>query len=138
MAKITLKDVPPYDGEYGFDVEREYSGHELHLIKNVAGLRLNEIQDAAKAGDYDLFVSLATIVLWREGKVKREEAAAVADVLLAAKTGSLTFDFEEEDARPPDETTPKPDESSTPLSATSNGHSEDPQEITQVATGNPG
>lgn len=106
MARIVLSGVPPFDGEHDFDVAREYNGHELHLIKQVAGVRLGEIEDAAKAGDYDLFVSFAVITLWRSGKIKKQDIPEVTDMLLAATTSSITFDFGEADALPPAETSP--------------------------------
>jgi hypothetical protein len=139
MAKIKLKDVHPFDGEYEFDPTQEYNGHELHLIKKVAGIRLNEIEDAATAGDYDLFVSLAVIALWRAGKIQREDAMVTADLLLAASTGSLVFDFGG-DARPPDvtETERKPEENSEPSSPFSNGNGDDHQEKTPERIGLPG
>jgi hypothetical protein len=128
MARITLSGVPRFDGEYELDTESPYNGHELHLIKKVADVRLGGIEQAARDGDYDLFVAFAVIALWRAGKVQKADTLAAADLLLEAPAGSISFeDDAEADAGPPELTrteavgSGEPDESSTSSSEDLNG-----------------
>lgn len=139
MAKIVLKGVSPFDGEYELDTEKPYTGHELQLIKKVAGVRLNEIEDAARSADYDLFVALAVIALWRNGKVAKADALSAADVVLAAEAGSIQFvDDAEVDASPPEKEQDAKDErgeSSTSSSLVSNESLDGHRETTPISTG---
>lgn len=143
MGRIVLEGTA-FDGAYELDFEQVYSGHELHLIKKLAGLRLGEIQEAVKAGDYDLYVAFAVIALWRAGKVQRDRALEAADVLLEAPAGSIAFE-DEDDARPPEQTptnssgdSGRQDESSESLSPDSSGAGDDHQETTHERIGLPG
>ena len=105
MLKITITDVAPYDGHYELDPsERPYNGNELHLIKQFAGVRVAELDEAIIAGDYDVYLALATIALWREGKADKRTAPLLAEQLRDAEAGKLRFEFvadEETDAGPP-------------------------------------
>lgn len=104
MPRITLAGIGrSVDGEYDLDLSDQFTGHELHLIKQISGVRVGEIGDAMVAGDYDLIIALTKIAIQRSGKT------VDVDVLLQAKVGAITFepseqeqaDAEEEDALPP-------------------------------------
>ncbi len=98
MAKLIIEQVPGADGEYSFDFdERGFTNGELHLIKTQTGVRAGEIEDAFSAGDNDLMVALALIVLKRNAKLIPAEA------LWDAPAGCLTFEMPdaEDDAVPP-------------------------------------
>lgn len=87
---LIIKDIPGANGEYEFDFEgTPFTNTELHIIKEVSGVRAGEIGDALAAGDNDLLVAFAEIVLLRNGRpVPRR-------VLWDAAVGSLVFEFPE-------------------------------------------
>lgn len=142
MTKVVVSGVPAFDGTYDLDAVDTFTGHELHLIKKVAGVRLAEIEDAMDAADYDLYVALAAIMVIRAGKATRQQAMQVVDLLLDADAGSVKFDFtkdeQEDDARPPEpesQTLESNAGSSTPSSPTSPDTGEDPPVMSLVSTG---
>jgi hypothetical protein len=100
MPKLKIADVSPrIDGEYEFDLTG-FNGHEAHLIKQIAGVRLGELNEALNAGDYDLVVAFAKILVERAGE------SVPVDVLLNAPLGKITVDLragakQEDEDRPP-------------------------------------
>jgi hypothetical protein len=101
MAILKIQDVHPQtDGEYEIDLAG-LNGREAHLIKQVSGVRLGEIAEALGAGDYDVVVAIAKIVLDRAGK--DVPVAALLEAPIGKITVDLTPAADEEDAeRPPD------------------------------------
>lgn len=103
-----------FDGEYEVDLAQmlvmgnpeTMTNGELHTIKRIAGVRAGEIEDALVAGDNDLMLALALIVLARHGKRLPEQ------LMWDAPAGSgITFIHDESphdeaelegDARPPE------------------------------------
>jgi hypothetical protein len=139
MLRIEIEGVAPYDGSYDLDTGRVFNGHELHLIKQISGLRLGEIDDAAEAEDYDLVIALAVIVLWRHGKTDKKNAPLLAELLLGADGGKIKLTGV--DASPPDET---PSESNAEQNANSessspalNGTGDGLPETSPISTGVP-
>lgn len=65
--KITIRGVPPYDGEYPIDFEALTMG-DAHVLKRIAGVRLAELSDALGAGDADVVLAFAVIAMQRAGK----------------------------------------------------------------------
>src|SRR5262245_29847989 len=94
MAHFKIEGLHPYDGEYPFNVDT-LTNRELHTIKQLAGVRANEIEEAAEAGDNDLIVAFAIIALQRAGLKVDPDAIWEADV------GKITFQSEEADPLPP-------------------------------------
>ncbi len=68
MPQITIKNNPALDGDYPLDFDAGFNGDELHLIKQISGVRRNEMVDAMRAGDHDLIVAFAKIAIERSGK----------------------------------------------------------------------
>lgn len=58
MAKILIQGV-------AYPIPTRFTNRELSMIKQISGVRGQEIQAAAKAGDNDLLVAFAMIVLTR-------------------------------------------------------------------------
>lgn len=113
MPLVKISDVPPFDGTYSLDLST-LNGRELHLIKQVSGVRGNELEEAMLAGDYDLLIALTLIAIERSGKV-----APPASVLLDADVGHIVVDedpaevAQEGEQRPPESSpTPSGSESS--------------------------
>lgn len=102
MAKLKIEGVGPHaDGEHEIDLAG-LNGREAHLIKQVSGVRLGEIGEALNAGDYDVVVAIAKIVLDRAGQTVPVAA------LLEAPIGKITVDLtsdatdaKEDEDRPP-------------------------------------
>jgi hypothetical protein len=71
MDKFIIRDVhPKVDGEYPFDAKEliaSFTQQEWHLIKELAGVRRGEFYEALAANDNDLTVTIAYIVLRRNG-----------------------------------------------------------------------
>lgn len=68
MAKdmIKIHGVLGFDGEYVFDWGA-LTGDEAHLMKQLSGVRLNEIDDAIRYKDWAFHISTAVIALRRAG-----------------------------------------------------------------------
>jgi hypothetical protein len=116
MPKIIINDVPGLDGEY--DLDMTFTHRDFHTIKQVAGIRANEVQGALEAGDMDIIVAMAEIALRRAGKVH------LVDQLWDAEAGSITLDVEdlEEDASPPpQEPEPRSDDERSSSGISTNG-----------------
>lgn len=98
---LTVKGLGRLDGVYEFDRDDllgAMTNRELHRIKVMAGVRAGEIQDALAAGDNDVLVALAAIILTQRGKQVDD------DLLWDAPAGAgLVWKFEESeaDADPP-------------------------------------
>lgn len=74
--RLIVKGVPSVDGEYEFSLiglltlgdADALTNREAHLIKTMTGIRLGELEDALTAGDNDIMVALAAVVLGRHGR----------------------------------------------------------------------
>lgn len=51
-----------------FSISPPFTNRELHLIKQIAGVRAGELFDAMEAGDNDLVVALAHLAIKRAGR----------------------------------------------------------------------
>lgn len=124
MARIIIKGIRPYDGEYELDTDRAFNAREWRWIKKVSGYMPLTVSEGFAGGDPDLFVALAVIAMCRDGKVERERGLDVADILAEAPFDGAAIllvgdDVEDVDALPLDLTSP-PDEPSR--SETSENH----------------
>jgi hypothetical protein len=121
VLQLTLKDTGGWDGVYTLEIET-FNGREWHLIKDVAGVRMGEFDDAIAAADYDLIVAFATIAIVRDGKVKKDQARRLAEELMELDTGSIEVALvaEVEPDGPPSLT---PSESPTPLGVSESSES---------------
>lgn len=110
MARIIIKGIKPYDGDYDLDTDRAFNAREWRWIKKVSGYLPLTVSDGFAGGDPDLFVALAVIAMCREGKVDRDSGLRVADELAEAPfdgaTISLVGDPVEEEDVPLDLTSP--------------------------------
>ncbi len=98
---ISIKGVPPYDGDYPIDLER-ITNRELSTIKRLSGVRGAELQDGFTAGDNDLFVALTIIALQRAGKT------VIEDAIWDAESGTITFNLEDPVEEVPESGPPSP------------------------------
>jgi hypothetical protein len=107
MAKLKIVGIYGFDGEYDLDISK-FTGDELHTIKQIAGVRGGELSEALQAGDYDLVIAFAVIVLRRAGKTVDPKEISAAEV------GAITVDLQtgqEVEARPPGSAPPSGSES---------------------------
>jgi hypothetical protein len=51
-----------------FEISPPFTNRELHLIKQIAGVRAGELFDAMESGDNDLIVVLAHLAIKRAGR----------------------------------------------------------------------
>jgi hypothetical protein len=139
MHIVTIEGAPPFDGTYEVDMDRPFNGRELHVVKELANVRLGEIDEALDAGDYDLLLAFAAIALTRAGKVPKEQTIRVArDVLMEAEGGAIGITrVPEADAGPPEQppTSSTSSESSPSSSPDSNGTGDAPLETIPTSTG---
>jgi hypothetical protein len=133
-VKLVVTDVPGLDGEYPADITF-FTNRELHKIKKMTGLRAGEFMEAFQAGDNDMVVALAVVVMEREGKEGAE------DLLWDAPAGSVTLEDDEDevvvedDALPPaqpTETASEPEPSDSDRSESS-GDSSRPVSVLPVS-----
>jgi hypothetical protein len=114
MTKIVIAGIRPYDGEYDLDTERAFNTREWRWIKRISGYMPLTIGDGFKGGDPDLFVALAVIAMCRDGRIERDDALDVADLIAEAPFdgASITFAGDEEDSDVPLALTSEPDKPS--------------------------
>lgn len=84
MARIIIKGIPQYDGDYELATERPLNGLEWRWIKKVSGYMPLTMRDGFEGADPDLFIALAVIAMRRDGKITKDEALRVADTLAEA------------------------------------------------------
>lgn len=107
MDKLIIKTIEGVNGEYDFDIvtmlteghAESLTSREGHRIKVMTGLRAGELTDAVSAGDSDVLLAIAAVVLTRNGKQYNDDA------LWDAPMGAFTFELAdrdvEDDAGPP-------------------------------------
>lgn len=98
MTKVSLTGLGVFNGEYDLDLGY-FTNRELHLIKQVSGVRAGEIAEALGAGDNDVLVALAAIAAKRAGK------DVPLDMLWDAPSGS-SITLIADDEEPEDESLP--------------------------------
>lgn len=103
MPQIKIEGVPPYDGEYELDMN--FTNRDLHTIKQVAGVRAGDLNDALEHKDLDLVVALAVNALRRAGK------PVDMDVLWDSEAGKIMLVADEADAVPPPQPISEPNRS---------------------------
>lgn len=122
------------DGEYecdlagmlSLDSPQTLTNREGHKVKVMAGVTAAQIETSLRAGDNDVLVALASIILSRHGKIFED------DLLWDAPMGSgIDFEIgereEEDDADPPEEATSTSSEDGGPTSSRST--SENPESV---------
>ena len=88
MSTIVIEGIPPYDGEYDFDLEkRMLSGHELGWVKKIAGYKLGEIEQGD--GDAVLALVFAAIAVTRAGKARMADMQETYDKLADPPFGEM-------------------------------------------------
>lgn len=85
MPKVIISGIAGLDGEY--ELEMRFTHRDYRTIKQLAGVRANEVIDALNAGDMDIIVALAAIALRRAGQQYQDDA------LWDSETGAITMDF---------------------------------------------
>lgn len=93
MSSIKIEGVPPWDGDYPFDLSY-FTNRELHVIKEISGIRAGELTDEFGRGNNDLIVAIAVIASKRAGR------EIPIDDLWDAEAGTITL-VGEDDAGPP-------------------------------------
>ena len=119
MDKLIVTGLEELDGEYDCDFTemtllvgepQSLTNAEGHRIKTMTGVRAGELYEALTAGDNDVLVALAAIILTRAGK--RFDESRLWD----AKIGAIDFKFESPaggDVQVPPAERTAPDEPST-------------------------
>lgn len=106
MDSLVITGVPPYDGEYDLDLTGQVlSTLEWRWVKKISGYLPLTIAEGMEGGDPDVVVALAVIALRRAGKIQKEQALQVAEVLADPPFDGVTLQLRvgevEGEARPP-------------------------------------
>jgi hypothetical protein len=113
-----------------------FTNRDLHTIKQVAGVRAGDLNDALEHKDLDLVVALAVNALRRAGK------PIDMDVLWDSEAGKITLEADEADAVPPPQPSSEPSASVSEQPASSgtygNGTGDSHQVSDPSVTGLPG
>ena len=81
MARINVKGIPAYNGEYHLDTERQLNGLEWRWIKRISGYMPLTIGEGFAGQDPDLFIALAVVAMRRDGKIEKDDALRVAELI---------------------------------------------------------
>ena len=127
--------VPQLNGTYDLDFEFDHG--ELHLIKDVAGLRGLEVDDAMEAGDTDLILCLGVIGSLRAGRLKPSDTREAVAALMKEKVGTIKLADTEDDEAPEASAGNEPGETQNSSSETTPPLSDGPQGTTPEPTGVP-
>ncbi len=129
--KITIKGVPPYDGEYPLEFDRLSNG-QIRTIKRLSGYTPPEYIQAGERGDNDFLVAAAIAAVQRSGRHQVVHEQAFWD----AEAGGIDFVLDEEDAMAgPPPTAPEAETRSTPSGEPSKPGSDTPQVSRLRSTG---
>ena len=106
MPDVMVVNVPPYEGEYEFDLEGQpFSTVEWRWLKQISGYMPLTIDKGWGGADPDLFLAFAVIAMRRAGKITKAEVLATAEVLEEAEFDGTAIGFKgevvEDDADPP-------------------------------------
>jgi hypothetical protein len=132
MTDAMIVSVPPYEGEYEFDIEgHPFSTVEWRWIKQIAGYMPLTIEQGWQGGDPDLFLAFAVIAMRRSGKITKAEVLEVAGEIEEAAMDGASISFrggssEEAEVDPP--LPGLPGDSSSDSGESSSEPSEDSQE----------
>jgi len=94
MAHFHIEGLPPYDGDHKIELEA-FTNRELHLIKEISGVRAAELEASFNAGDNDLVVAFAVIALQRAG------LTVDRDRIWDAPVGAIKFVADQDGQSPP-------------------------------------
>lgn len=139
--RIQVKGLGKLDGEYEVDAEK-FTNRDLHTIKQIAGVRAGELEEAWASIDNDLLVAFTVVALRKQGFTVDND---VLEAIWDADLGSLTFvagDEEETDAGPPSQTPSGPgvdasDSANPTRSGADSRNGGDPQVKHPSPTGSP-
>ena len=138
ILKITVEGLPKDNGTYEIE-DSTLNGDDLHLIKQVSGVRLNELGEALQAGDYDVICALTKIAMGRAGiDVPFEEIRKLPLGSLVSEEVADEKEAAAADAVPPASTpasTSGPDGISKHTGPSSNGGGDDSQVTTPSSIG---
>jgi len=98
MGDHVFLDTPRFKGEFPFDfAEEPLTALEWRWIKKISGYLPMTVDDGMAGLDPDLFLAFAVIALRRAGKIQKEEALIVAEMLaeLPADGSTLKVVFDE-------------------------------------------
>lgn len=129
--KLTIKGVPPYDGDYTLHFA-ELTAGEFRRIKQMSGYTLAEFGNAAKRMDTDWVTALGTVAAARKHSVVQEDA------FWNSELGAIVVDFSDEaqeDVADPPTIPAEPRTPTTPSGEPGNPVSELPSVKSQLATG---
>ena len=126
MPKIVITNVPGLDGEYELDMNFTY--RDFRTIKQVAGVRANEVMDALNAGDLDVIIALAEIALRRAGKAHQLDELLDADASDASISIDVS-DMEVDESPPPLEPEQRSNDERQSSGHSTNGVTEASQEM---------
>ena len=141
MTDAMIVSVPPYEGEYEFDIEgHPFSTVEWRWIKQIAGYMPLTIEKGWAGGDPDLFLAFAVIAMRRAGKIQKAEVLQVAEQIEEAAMDGTSITFrgsaEADDADPPSDSA---SESSADTSGESSSEPTEPspESATPESSGTP-
>lgn len=92
-----------------YNVAPPFTNRELHIIKQVSGVRAGELFDAMEAGDMDLLVALAHIGVRRSGA-----GSPTLDDLWDMEAGAITITPPPDEVTDPADPTPAAPDSGSP------------------------
>lgn len=81
MARIQIRGIKPWDGDYDLDTDRAFNAREWRWIKQVSGYMPLTVSDGFAGGDPDLFVALAVVAMCRSGRIEKAQGLDVAEQL---------------------------------------------------------
>lgn len=141
--KLIIQGIDGIDGTYEFSFAEllnigtsgALTQREGHRIKVMTGLRQGEYEDALMAGDGDMMVALAAVILTRHGKTFSDDA------LWDSPIGSIGFEAaavdEEDDAGPPPQPPAEPQSTPDVSSGSDTESGSESPENGQSRTGHP-
>jgi hypothetical protein len=107
MPDAIVVNVPPYTGEYEFDLAMQpLSTVEWRWVKKISGYLPLTITEGWEGGDPDLFLAFAICAMRRAGRITKAEVYEVAEIIEEAAVDGVAISFKGEVAEEEDEADP--------------------------------
>ena len=137
---VMVVSVPPYEGEYEFDLAAQpMTTLEWRWVKKISGYLPLTAAEGFAGADPDLFLSWAIIAMVRAGRIEKSDVMEAADVLADAPFDGTAITFKgeteaEEEESPLDEPSPEEEKPSSGDDSNENGEPS-PASVSQLRSG---
>ena len=132
MPDVMIVNVPPYVGEYEFDLDAApFSTVEWRWIKQLSGYLPLTIEEGWKGADPSLFLAFAVISMRRAGRIVKNDVLATAEEIEEAPFDGVAITFRADSESKDDDVDPQSGSASNASPPSAGESSSEPTEPSQ-------